>query len=163
MKFGLVMILQDLGMFRVAMKLCLNSFWAFFLCRKRSASTSWRTFWNVSLVGESNFLKTMIIGDECWVYGFDLETNAHLLQWKSSSSPWVKQDIKKSDEQNQSNVWPFLLPQSCKSWMHQKAKLLTEFIVKKYAVWSKRLELRESCNWQLHCDSVPVYSFLPLS
>jgi AraC-like DNA-binding protein len=37
--------------------------------------------------GDPQFLKTMITGDETWVYGYDPETKVQLSQWKHSSSP----------------------------------------------------------------------------
>jgi hypothetical protein len=36
--------------------------------------------------GDPKFLKTVITGDETWVYGYDPETKVQL-QWKHSSSP----------------------------------------------------------------------------
>jgi len=35
---------------------------------------------------DSNFLNTMITGDESWVYGYDPETKAQSSQWKHSLS-----------------------------------------------------------------------------
>jgi hypothetical protein len=37
--------------------------------------------------GDPEFLKTVITGDEMWVYGYDLETKVQSSQWKHSSSP----------------------------------------------------------------------------
>jgi AraC-like DNA-binding protein len=37
--------------------------------------------------GDTEFLKTMITGDETWVYGYDPETKVQSSQWKHSSSP----------------------------------------------------------------------------
>jgi hypothetical protein len=39
---------------------------------------------------DPEFLKTVITGDETWVYGYDLETKVQLSQWKHSSSPRPK-------------------------------------------------------------------------
>jgi len=39
---------------------------------------------------DSNFLNTVITGDESWVYGYDPERKAQSLQWKQSSSPRPK-------------------------------------------------------------------------
>jgi hypothetical protein len=41
-------------------------------------------------IGDPEFLKTVITGDETWVYGYDLETKVQSLQWKYSSSPRPK-------------------------------------------------------------------------
>jgi hypothetical protein len=40
--------------------------------------------------GDPEFLKTLITGDETWVYGYDPETKVQKSQWKHSSSPWPK-------------------------------------------------------------------------
>jgi hypothetical protein len=40
--------------------------------------------------GDPEFLKTMITGDEMWVYRYDPETKAQSPQWKHSSSPRPK-------------------------------------------------------------------------
>jgi len=39
---------------------------------------------------DSNFLNTVITGDESWVYGYDPETKAQSSQWRHSSSPRPK-------------------------------------------------------------------------
>jgi len=39
---------------------------------------------------DSNFLNTVITGDESWVYRYDPETKAQSSQWKQSSSPRPK-------------------------------------------------------------------------
>jgi hypothetical protein len=39
---------------------------------------------------DPEFLKTVITGDEMWVYGYDPETKVQSLQWKHSSSPRPK-------------------------------------------------------------------------
>jgi transposase len=40
--------------------------------------------------GETEFLKTVITGDETWVYGYDPERKVQLSQWKHCSSPRLK-------------------------------------------------------------------------
>jgi hypothetical protein len=40
--------------------------------------------------GDPEFLKTVITGDETWVYGYDPEMKVQSLQWKHSSSPRPK-------------------------------------------------------------------------
>jgi len=39
---------------------------------------------------DSSILGNVIMGDETWVYGYDLETRVQSSQWKSPSSPHVK-------------------------------------------------------------------------
>ena len=36
------------------------------------------------------FIKTIITGDETWVYGYDPETKFQFSQWKHPESPWPK-------------------------------------------------------------------------
>jgi len=40
---------------------------------------------------DSSFLGNVITGDETWVYGYDPETRVQSSQWKSHSSPRVKE------------------------------------------------------------------------
>jgi len=40
--------------------------------------------------GNENFLKNIIPGDETWVYGYDVETKMHSLQWMGKGSPRPK-------------------------------------------------------------------------
>jgi hypothetical protein len=40
--------------------------------------------------GDPEFLKTVITGDETWVYGYDPEMKVQSLQWKHSSFPRPK-------------------------------------------------------------------------
>ena len=37
--------------------------------------------------GNENFLKKIIIGDERWVYGYDVETKMQSSQWMGKGSP----------------------------------------------------------------------------
>jgi hypothetical protein len=39
---------------------------------------------------DENFLKTIVTGDETWVYGYDVETKAQLSQWVGQGSPRPK-------------------------------------------------------------------------
>jgi len=39
---------------------------------------------------DENFLKTIVTGDETWVYGYDVETKAHSSQWVGQGSPRPK-------------------------------------------------------------------------
>ena len=39
---------------------------------------------------DPNFMSSVITGDECWVYGYDLETKQMSSQWSTSSSPRPK-------------------------------------------------------------------------
>ena len=39
---------------------------------------------------DENLLKTIVTGDETWVYGYDVETKAHSSQWVGQGSPQPK-------------------------------------------------------------------------
>ena len=39
---------------------------------------------------DQGFLKKFIIGDESWMYGYDIETKAQLSQWKRQEEPRLK-------------------------------------------------------------------------
>ena len=39
---------------------------------------------------DSNFMSSVITGDECWVYGYDPETKQMSSHWSTSSSPRPK-------------------------------------------------------------------------
>ena len=38
-----------------------------------------------------NFLKTIVTGDETWVYGYNVETKAQSSQWVAQGSPQPKE------------------------------------------------------------------------
>lgn len=60
---------------------------------------------------DPDFLKTVITGDETWVYGYDPETKAQSSQWMSSTSPRPK---KARQVRSKVKVMLFfLLPRSC--------------------------------------------------
>jgi len=39
---------------------------------------------------DENFLKTIVTGNETWVYGYDVETKAQSSQWVGQGSPRPK-------------------------------------------------------------------------
>jgi hypothetical protein len=108
---------------------------------------------------DPEFLKTVITGDETWVYGYDLETKVQSSQWKHSSSPrpkeaqWVQSKVK------------VLLPVffDYRGIVHYNYAPEGQTINKKYylevirhlhdAVQRKRPDLWASRNWQLHHDN----------
>ena len=49
-----------------------------------------KEFFEDMLDHDPEFIKTIITGDETWVYGYDPETKFHFLQWKHPESPWPK-------------------------------------------------------------------------
>jgi outer membrane lipoprotein-sorting protein len=48
--------------------------------------------------GDPEFLKTVITGDEMWVYGYDLETMVQSSQLKHSSSTRPKKSTKGAEQ-----------------------------------------------------------------
>jgi AraC-like DNA-binding protein len=83
--------------------------------------------------GDPEFLKTVITGDEMWVYGYDPETKVQSSQWKHSSSPRPK---KAQQVQSKVKVLPTVLTIAglCVTVMHQQAKLSTKNIICKSSV-----------------------------
>jgi hypothetical protein len=71
---------------------------------------------------DPEFLKTVITGDETWVYGYELERKVQSSQWKHSSPPrpkkaqWVQSKVKVL-------LTVFIIAGLCITVMHQKAKL----------------------------------------
>jgi len=112
---------------------------------------------------DSNFLNTVITGDESWVYGYDPETKAQSSQWKHSSSPRPKKA-----RQVRSNVKVLLTFFStpvgwCITNMHHKAKPSPEYYEGvlcrlRNAVRCKRPDLWAAETWQLHHDNAPAHS-----
>jgi hypothetical protein len=114
--------------------------------------------------GDPEFLKTVITGDETWVYGYDSETKVHSSQWKLSSSQrprkaqWVRSKVK---------VLLTVFFDYC-GIVHCSYAPEGQTINKEYyleiirhlcdAVRRKRLDMWASHNWQLHHDNAPARS-----
>jgi hypothetical protein len=83
--------------------------------------------------GDPEFLKTVITGDETWVYGYDPETKVQSSQWKHSSSPRPK---KAQRVQSEVKVLLFSLTIAglCIAVMHQQVKLPTKNTIWKSSV-----------------------------
>jgi hypothetical protein len=81
---------------------------------------------------DPEFLKTVITGDEMWVYESDLETKVQSSQWKHSSSPRPK----KARVQSKIKVLLFSLTTTGLSItvMHQKVKLPTKNTIWKSSI-----------------------------
>jgi hypothetical protein len=109
--------------------------------------------------GDPEFLKTVITGDETWVYGYDLETKV-----QSSSSPRPK---KAQRVWSKVKVLLTVFFDYCGIVHHSYAPegqiINNEYYLEvichlRDAVRCKRLDLRASRNWQLHHDSAPAHS-----
>ena len=111
---------------------------------------------------DSDFMKTIITGDETWVYGYDPETKFQSSQWKHHTSPRPKKARKV-----RSNVKLMLI-----CFFDSRSIVLHEYaparqtINKEYylevmrhlrdAVRRKRPEMWAARNWQLHHDNAPL-------
>jgi hypothetical protein len=114
--------------------------------------------------GDPQFLKTMITGDETWVYGYDPETKVQSSQWKHSLSPRPKKA-----ERAWSKVKVLLTVFfDYRGIVHYSYAPEGQTINKEYyvevichlcdAVRCKRPDLWALRNWQLHHDNVPAHS-----
>jgi hypothetical protein len=113
---------------------------------------------------DTEFLKTVITGDETWVYGYDPETKVQSSQWKYSSSPWPK---KAQQVQSKVKVLLTVFFDHC-GIVHHSYAPEGQTVKKEYylevirhlcdAVQHKRPDLWASHNWQLHHDNAPAHS-----
>ena len=113
---------------------------------------------------DSNFLNTVITGDESWVYGYDPETKAQSSQWRHPSSPRPKKA-----GQVRSNVKILLTVFSDSSGvLHHEYAPQDQTVTKEYyegvlcrlrnAVRRKRQDLWAAKPWQSHHDNAPAQS-----
>jgi len=113
---------------------------------------------------DSNFLNTVITGDESWVYGYDPETKAQSSQWKHPLSPRPKKA-----RQVRSNVKVMLtLFFDSRGVVHHEYAPQGQTVTKEYyegvpcrlrnAVRRKRPDLWATKTWQLHHDNAPAHS-----
>ncbi|BFZ02340.1 hypothetical protein BsWGS_05379 [Bradybaena similaris] len=111
-----------------------------------------------------NFLKTVITGDESWVYGYDPETKVQSSQWKTANSPRPKKA-----RMNRSNVKTLLIVFfDYKGIVHHEYAPSGQTVNKEYyievlrrlrdAVRRRRPDLHASGQWQLHHDNAPAHS-----
>jgi len=113
---------------------------------------------------DSNFLNTVITGDESWVYGYDPETKAQSSQWKHPLSPRPKKA-----RQVRSNVKVMLtLFFDSRGVVHHEYAPQGQTVTKEYyegvpcrlrnVVRRKRPDLWATKTWQLHHDNAPAHS-----
>ncbi len=112
---------------------------------------------------DSDFMNTIITGDETWVYGYDPETKFQSSQWKHHTSPRPKKA-----RQVRSNVKVIL---TCffdsNGIVHHEYAQAGQTINKEYylevmrhlrdAVRRKRPKMWAAQNWQLHHDNAPAH------
>jgi len=112
---------------------------------------------------DSNFLNTVINGDESWVYGYDPETKVQSSQWKHPSSPRPKKA-----RQVRSNVKVLLTVfLDSREVVHHEYTAQGQTITKEYykgvlcrlrnAVRHKRPDLWTAKTWKLHQDNAPAH------
>jgi hypothetical protein len=114
--------------------------------------------------GYPEFLKIVIIGDEMWVYGYDLETKVQSSQWKHSLSPRPKK-AKQVQSKVKVLVTVFF---DYRGIVHHSYAPEGQTVNKEYylevirrlrdAVWCKRPDLWASRTWQMHHDNAAPYS-----
>ena len=113
---------------------------------------------------DSNFLNTVITGDESWVYEYDPETKAQSSQWKYPSSPRPKKA-----RQVRSNVKGMLTVFfDSRGVVHHEYAPQGQTVTKEYyegvlcclcnAVWCKQPDLWAAKTWQLHHNNAPAHS-----
>jgi transposase len=114
------------------------------------------------MLEDPEFLKTVITGDETWVYRYDPDTKVQSSQWKHSSSsrPRKVQRVRSKVK--------VLLTVLTRGIVHHSYAPAGQTINKEYslevirhlrdAVRHKKPDLWASRNWQLHHDNAPAHS-----
>jgi hypothetical protein len=75
--------------------------------------------------GDTEFLKTVITGDETWVYEYDPEMKMQSSQWQHSSSPRSER-AQRVRSKVKVLLFSFTIARLCITVIHQKAKLSTK-------------------------------------
>ena len=112
---------------------------------------------------DENVLKTVITGDESWVYGYDTETKPQYSQWKRPDEPRPKKA-----HQSRSHVKSMLIIFfDCEGVMHYEFAPRGQTINKEYyvevlkrlrdAVRRKRPRFCSSSDWLHHHDNAPAH------
>jgi len=113
---------------------------------------------------DENFLKTIVTGDEAWVYGYNVETKSQLSQWVGQRSPRPKKA-----RMSRSNMKVMLLVfVDWQGIIHHEfvprgQTVNKEFYVEvlkrlREAVRRKRPQLWTKQSWVLHHDNAPAHS-----
>jgi len=109
-------------------------------------------------------MSSVITGDECWVYGYDLETKQMSSQWSTSSSPRSKKA-----RQVKSNIKIMLIAFfNVDGLVHHEFVPIGQAVNKEFyktdlqllcdAVRRHHPEKWRSSNWILHHDNAPAHS-----
>ena len=113
---------------------------------------------------DENFLKTIVTGDETWVYGYDVETKAQSSQWVAQGSPRPK-------EARMSRPYMKVMMVVFFDWqgvIHYEFIPRGQTVNKEFylavlkrlreAVRRKRPQLWTNQSWVLHHDNAPAHS-----
>jgi len=110
------------------------------------------------------FLKTIVTGDETWVYGYDVETKAQSSQWVGQGSPRPKKARMSQSNMNVMLVvffdWQGVIHYE---FVPRGQTVNKEFYVAvlkrlREAVCRKRPQLWTNQSWVLHNDNAPAHS-----
>ncbi|UYV77400.1 CSNK1A1 [Cordylochernes scorpioides] len=154
--------INDLGMRRVAAKFVpklLN-------CDQKQHRMNIANEMLDSVRDDPNLLQRVITGDEAWVYGYDVETNAQSYQWKLPHEPRPKKA-----RRVRSNVKVLLtIFFDCSGVVHHEFLPQGRTVNKEYylqvmgnlreAIRQKRPDLWKNKNWLLHYDNAPAHTLL---
>ena len=88
---------------------------------------------------DPEFVKTIITGDETWVYGYDPETKFQSSQRKHPESPWPKKAREVCSNLKVMLTCFFILVASCITNMHQKTRQLTRSTTCRFYVAFEKL------------------------
>jgi hypothetical protein len=113
---------------------------------------------------DPNFISSIIIGNETWVYGYDLETKQQSSQWKSPNSPRPKKA-----RQVRSNVKSLLIvvfdiqgtvhKEFVPSSQSVNGKFYCEVLKRlRERIWRKHPDKLKNNNWFLHHNNSPAHT-----
>ena len=112
---------------------------------------------------DENFLKTIVTGDETWVYGYDFEIKAQSSQWVGQGSPRPKKA-----RMSRSIMKVMLVFFDWQRIMHHEFIPRGQTVNKEFyvavlkrlreAVRRKRPQLWTKQSWVLHLDNAPAHS-----
>ena len=112
---------------------------------------------------DENFLKTIVTGDETWVYGYDVETKAQSSQWVGQGSPRPKKA-----RMSRSNMKLMLVFFYWQGIIHHELVPRGQTVKKEFyvtvlkrlreSVRRKRPQLWTNQSWVLHHDNAPAHS-----
>jgi len=108
---------------------------------------------------DENFLKTIVTGDETWVYGYDVETKIHSSQWEGQGSPRPKKARMSRPNMNVMLLvffdWQGIIHHEFVPRGQTANKEFYVAVLKRLreAVRRKRPQLWTKQNWVLHHDN----------